>query len=159
MPISPSHNLKSAKDRKPKRTRFSNLTIDEYAITEDVVAKVYVDICNCVSKSDTLEKITSGIYGNKPCTKRNAYYYYNAALARLQEDRDHEQEDLKNIFYARYETLLADAIEVGDRSTAKGILDSMYKFFVGEPKNQTNVQINGKDDGKIEINFGFPSDS
>ena len=52
---------------------------DEYAAVEDTVAKVYVDICNCVSKSDILEKIMNGLYGNRPCKKRHSYEYYNAA--------------------------------------------------------------------------------
>lgn len=155
MALAKSHGLKVAKERKAKPSKYT-LKNDEYAAVEDTVAKVYVDICNCVSKSDILEKIMNGLYGNRPCKKRHSYEYYNAALSRLQEDRDNEQEDLKNIFYARYESLLADAVESGDRATAKGILDSMVKFFLGLDK-QNNVQITttANDENKVEIKFGY----
>lgn len=156
MPIAKSHSLPAAKERKPKHSKYT-IKVDEYAATEDVVAKIYVDICNCVSKSDVLEKITNGLYGNRPCKKRNAYDYYNAALSRLQEDRDEQQENLKNIFYARYESLLADAIEVGDRNTAKGILDSMAKFFLNLDKQNTCVITTDKENN-VEIKFGFDSE-
>lgn len=156
MGLAKSHSLANAKDRKPKPSKIGT-KIDEYAAVENTVAQVYCDICNSVSKSDILEKIVNGDYGNKPCIKRHAYQYYNAALSRLQEDMDNKQEDLKNVFFARYESLLADAIEANDRSTAKGILDSMVKFFLKLDTPSTAVQVNAGDN-KVEIKFGYDTE-
>ena len=155
MALSKSHSLSSAKQRKPKPSKFKTDN-EKYAAVEGTIAKVYVDICNSVSKSDILEKIVNGMYDNKPCIKRHAYEYYNAALSRLQEDADEKQENLKNIFYARYETLLADAIAASDRNAARSILDSMVKLMgLDKQSPSTAIQINSDKDNGVVINFGL----
>ena len=154
MSLSPTHSLPSKKDRKAKPNRKGDVNIDAYEKTEDVINQIYVDITNAVSRSDCMEKLMLGMYGNKPISRRQATFYFDAALKRFEVDTDIKAEELKNVFYTRYESLLADAIESGDRNCAKGILDSMAKIFLGADKPQTAIQVNSSND-KVEIKFGF----
>ena len=97
------------------------------------------------------------MYENKPIKQRQSEYYYKAALDRLRTDRETEIEKLKDVLYTRYESLFADSITVGDRSTAKSILDSIAKIFVGTDQKNTNIQVNANKAG-IKISFGFAND-
>lgn len=156
--LAKTHGNTSKKLRKAKRTpandgRMPTLT-DAYNAADDLVSLVYVDICNGVSRSDVLQKLQLGQYGNKPYKARQSAYYYNAALDRFAVDTDVEMEKLRDMFYARYETILAECMEKGDVFNARATLDSMAKIFLGIRDNQTNIQVNGKDGG-ISINFGF----
>ena len=63
------------------------------------------------------------------------------------------------MFYGRYESLLADAIEKGDIYNARCILDSMSRIFGVERKTpDTAIQINSDKENGITINFGFQKD-
>lgn len=157
MSLAKSHSNARKKDRKALPNRKGDVNIDAYDRTERVCDAIYVDITNGVSRSDCIQKLMEGMYDNNPVKRRQAAFYYDAALERFTVDTDIEQEKLKNIFYTRYESLLADAIEAGDRNAARAILDSMAKLFLDVEKKNTNIQINSND--KIEISFGFPSDS
>lgn len=159
--LSPSHSLRSKKDRKAKKTPASmgmpTLT-DKYNKADDLVSLVYVDIANGVSRSDCLEKLKQGTYGNKPYKARQAALYYNAALDRFAVDTDIEAERLRNLFYGRYEALLEECIKKGDMYNARGILDSMSRIFGVEKKTpDTAIQINSDKENGVTINFGFES--
>lgn len=155
--LAKSHSEASKKDRKAKKTPASmgmpTLT-DAYNKADDLVSLVYVDIANGVSRSDCLQKLQLGEYGNKPYKKRQSAEYYNAALDRFAVDCDVEAEKLRNLFYGRYESILEECIRKGDMYNARGVLDSMAKIFLGVRDNQTNIQLNNNSDG-ITINFGF----
>jgi hypothetical protein len=159
--LSKSHGKTDAKQRKAKKapmckTGLAPTLTDKYNGADETVSLIYVDIANGVSRSDCLQKIQEGMYDNKPVKARQAAYYYNAALDRFAEDRNIESEKLRDMFFGRYESLLADAIKKGDLYNARGILDSMARIFGVEKKDapQTAIQINNNKEG-ITVNFGF----
>lgn len=160
MSLSPTHSRASKKNRKmlmdegrPIQNRL--LQEEKYSKSDELVELVYVDIANGASRSDCIQKLKEGTYGNKPYSPRQSQYYYNAALDRFAVDTDIEAEKLRNVFYGRYESLLNDAIEKGDIYNARGILDSMSRIFGVEKKMPQNaIQIQGGDE-KIVINFGL----
>ena len=162
--LAKTHGEKSKKDRKAKKTpandgRMPTLTGD-YNKADDLVSLVYVDICNGVSRSDVIQKLQLGEYGNKPIKARQSAYYYNAALDRFAVDTDIEAEKLRDMFYARYETILAECMKRNDVFNARATLDSMAKIFLGvRDGNQTNIQVNSDKDGGITINFGFDNNN
>ena len=163
--LSKSHSLPSKKDRKAKKNPVLSdggvpTLTKKYGVADDLVGLVYVDIANGVSRSDCIEKITKGLYDGmeRPLAARTAANYYNAALDRFAVDCDIEAEKLRKMFYGRYESLLADAIEKGDIYNARNILDSMSRIFGIERKDpQTQVNIQNNADG-IKISFGFNND-
>lgn len=156
--LAASHSKRSKLDRKAKRTPASKgmpTLTEKYNKADDLISLVYVDIANGVSRSDCLEKLKKGLYGNKPYGARHCADYYNAALDRFAVDTDVEAERLRNVFYGRYEALLEEAVKKGDIYNARGILDSMSRIFGVEKKiPDTAIQINNNKDG-ISINFGF----
>lgn len=159
--LAKSHGEKSKKMRKAKKTPTTKgmpTLTEDYNKADDLVSLVYVDICNGVSRSDVLQKLQLGEYGNKPYKQRQSAYYYNAALDRFAVDTDIEMEKLKDVFYSRYETILAECMKRNDLFNARATLDSMAKIFLGIRDNQTNIQVNSKDGG-ITINFGFQNNN
>lgn len=159
--LSKSHGKADAKQRKAKKapickTGLAPTLTEKYNTLDETVSLIYVDIANGVSRSDCLQKIQEGMYDNKPVKARQAAYYYNAALDRFAEDRNIESEKLRDMFFGRYESLLADAVKKGDLYNARGILDSMARIFGVEKKDapQTAIQINNNKEG-ITVNFGF----
>lgn len=159
--LAKTHGEKSKKVRKAKKTPASKgcpTLTEDYNKADDLVSLVYVDICNGVSRSDVIQKLQLGEYGNKPYKQRQSAYYYNAALDRFAVDTDIEAEKLRDMFYARYETILAECMKRNDVFNARATLDSMAKIFLGVRDNQTNIQVNSKDGG-ITINFGFDNNT
>lgn len=158
MSLAKSHSSPKKRDRKAKPNLYGDCKIDAYDKAERVLDLVYADITNAVSRSDCLQKLMEGLYENDPLSRRQAVYYYDAALKRFEVDTDIETDKLKKIFYERYESLLAEAIEYGDRMGAKSILDSMSKLFLGMDKPTTAIQVNNEKDGGVVINFGYNKD-
>ena len=161
--LAKTHGEKSKKERKAKKTPASKgcpTLTEDYNKADDLVSLVYVDICNGVSRSDVIQKLQLGEYGNKPYKARQSAYYYNAALDRFAVDTDIEMEKLKDVFYSRYETILAECMKRNDLFNARATLDSMAKIFLGiRDGNQTNIQVNSDKDGGITINFGFDNNT
>lgn len=160
--LAKTHGEKSKKVRKAKKTPAKNgmpTLTEDYNKADDLVSLVYVDICNGVSRSDVIQKLQLGEYGNRPYKQRQSAYYYNAALDRFAVDTDIEAEKLRDMFYARYETILAECMKRNDMFNARATLDSMAKIFLGVRDNQTNIQINSDKDGGITINFGFQNNN
>ena len=161
--LAKTHGEKSKKARKAKKTPASKgcpTLTEDYNKADDLVSLVYVDICNGVSRSDVIQKLQLGEYGNKPYKARQSAYYYNAALDRFAVDTDIEAEKLRDMFYARYETILAECMKRNDVFNARATLDSMAKIFLGiRDGNQTNIQVNSDKDGGITINFGFDNNT
>lgn len=157
--LAKTHSNSDAKKRKAKRSPANKgvpTLTEKYNKADETVSLVYVDIANGMSRSDCLQKIQEGMYGNRPVQARQSAYIYNAALDRFAEDRNIEAEKLRDMFFGRYESLLADAIKRGDLYNARGILDSMSRIFGVERKDtpQTAIQINNNKEG-ITVNFGF----
>lgn len=157
MPLAKSHSLPKKKDRKPKPYKASKgITVKykEYYEAEEILDQLYCDICNGVSRSDCMQKLTSGVYG-KEIKPRNATDYYNAALNRLQYNADIEAKQLRDLLYNRYETVLEECMKRNDVFNARATLDSISKIFLGVKDNQTNIQVNSGEGGDITVNFGF----
>lgn len=159
--LAPTHTERSKRGRKAKRTpandgRMPTLT-EKYDKADALTSLVYCDIANGVSRSDIIQKITNGLYEGmeRPLKPRQAAYYYNAGLDRFAVDCDVEAEKLRNMFYGRYETILAECMKNGDVFNARATLDSMSKIFLGMDKQQTNIQINNNKEGNIVVRFGF----
>ena len=161
--LAKTHGEKSKKVRKAKKTPASKgcpTLTEDYNKADDLVSLVYVDICNGVSRSDVIQKLQLGEYGNRPYKQRQSAYYYNAALDRFAVDTDIEAEKLRDMFYARYETIFAECMKRNDMFNARATLDSMAKIFLGvRDGNQTNIQINSDKEGGITINFGFQNNN
>lgn len=160
--LSPSHSLRSKKDRKAKRNppiKGGVPTLTEaYNKADALVELVYCDIANGVSRSVIIDKIAKGVYDcmERPLAKRTAHEYYNAALDRFAVDTDIEAEKLRKMFYGRYEALLEECIKKGDMYNARGILDSMSRIFGVERKTpDTAIMINSDKEGGVTVNFGF----
>ena len=160
--LAKSHGDASKRKRVAKRIPTAKgkvpIKTDSYNKADDTVTAVYCDIANGVSRSDCLQKIQEGLYGNKPVKARQSAYIYNAALDRFAVDCDVEAERLRNVFYTRYETLFNDAVARHDLYNARGILDSMSRIFGVErktPDTQVNIQNNSEN---IKISFGFAKD-
>ena len=158
--LAASHRNPSKTKRKAKKSPASmgmpTLT-DAYNKADDLVELVYVDIANGVSRSNILDKLQKGLYGNRPYKARQAAVYYDTALGRFAVDCDVEDKKLRDMFYGRYEAILEQCIKNGDMYNARATLDSMAKIFGIERKDpQTAIQINNSTDG-VTINFGFES--
>ena len=135
--LTKSHSKASKKDRKASKTPASRgmpTLTEKYAKSDETVDAVYADIANGASRSDCLQKIQLGMYGNKPVKARQSAYIYNAALDRF------------------------DAVAKNDFYNARGILDSMARIFGVEKKGpDTAIQINNSKDG-MTVNFMFPNE-
>lgn len=154
--ISTSHSSPTLSDRQAKQNPFG-ASVEAYNKTDEIISLVVCDIANGVSRSDCVQKLQLGMYNNNPLKKRQSEYYYKAAMDRIRADRETEVEKLKDMLYTRYESLFADSVEAGDRSTAKSILDSIAKIFIGTDQKNTNIQVNANKEG-IKISFGFAND-
>lgn len=161
--LSEDHLLPSKVKRYKRASKFvERAHAALFNAADDIIDEVYVDICNGVSRSDIVQKLTRAVYESqkgKPKTPRTADEYYKTALDRMHFNTDIEHQRLKDVFYNRYESLLEEAIKKGDIFNAKGILDSMAKIFLGTDKNNTNIQINSDKENGITVNFGFSSEN
>ena len=155
--ISESHSSPVLADRKAKPNVYGSKS-EMYNKTDEIITLIVCDIANGLSRSDCLQKLQLGMYENKPLKKRQSEYYYKAASDRIRADREPEVEKLKDVLFTRYEALFADSVTAGDRATAKSILDSIAKIFVGADQKNTNIQVNATKEG-ITVNFGFPDKS
>lgn len=157
--LAKSHSSKSKKDRKAKKTPANNgmpTLTEKYNSADDTVTAVYVDIANGMSRSDCLEKIQQGLYGNKPVKARQSAYIYNAALDRFAVDCDVEAERLRNVFYGRYESIFQQCIDNNDMYNARATLTDMARIFGIEKKTpDTAIMINSDKEGGVTVNFGF----
>lgn len=158
--LAKSHSSKKMKDRKAKKTPANNGAMptltEKYNSADETVTAVYVDIANGMSRSDCLEKIQQGLYGNKPVKARQSAYIYNAALDRFAVDCDVEAERLRNVFYGRYESIFQQCIDNNDMYNARATLTDMARIFGIEKKTpDTAIMINSDKEGGVTVNFGF----
>lgn len=157
--LASTHSKRSKKDRKAKKTPASKgmpTLTEKYNTADETVTAVYVDIANGMSRSDCLEKIQQGLYGNKPVKARQSAYIYNAALDRFAVDCDVEAERLRNVFYGRYESIFQQCIDNNDMYNARATLTDMARIFGVERKTpDTAIMINSDKEGGVTVNFGF----
>lgn len=128
-------------------------------ITNNIIASLYTDIVEGASRLYMLRKWLSGAYGNKMTTveadEQAFAEAYNEAVKYLRLNLDSLEEDERSKLYSRYLAVYKSAIDNGDLKNARGTLDSMAKLtnLSGNDKSVTVKQ--GKEDGVIEIKFGF----
>lgn len=164
--LSSKHLARNPEDRRPRvavsnQGKFQLRKEKEFKRVEGIINQIYVDICNGVSKSDIYDKVINGVYegikfrkDKSELSRETAMLYYKYAMERVGVDREKDEDALRDMLFARYETLLKDAIEKGDNFNARGVLDSMAKIFL--PKQpDTAIQINSDKENGVTINFGF----
>lgn len=134
----------------------------EFERVENILDAVTCDVANGLGKSDILQKLERGQYpyqNEKGLSSTTAHAYYNCVMQRLKVDRTKDVEQARDVIFTRYETLLAEAIENGNRLEAKAILDSMAKFMGLDKQPQTAIQVNSTEKEGITINFGFSKEN
>lgn len=119
---------------------------------DNLVTAAYRDICSGTSLSCVREKVKSGEYGMEGLSRDNADRVVRLAFKRMQADTDLECEELRSVFFGRYETLYRMCLDAKDRSTALRCLDSMVKLTGVAAPEKHQLSIN---DGVV-INFGLP---
>lgn len=128
--------------------------IDRKLAYESLVTSAYRDICSGLSLTCVRQKIKEGEYGMSGVSATNADRVVRLAFKRMQADTDLECEELRSIFFGRYETLYRLCLEARDRQTALRCIDSMVKLTgVAKPEKQ---QIEVKAGEGVVINFGLP---
>lgn len=155
--LSDDHLLPSKLQRyKRGHTFLERAHAAHFNYADDILDHVFADLCNGVSKSDIVQKLTKGLYECqvKKMSYRQAQEYHKMAMNRMHYNTDLELAELKDLFYNRYEALLEAAVKKNDIYNAKGVLDSMAKIFLGVDSKQNNIQINNNKEG-ITIHFGF----
>lgn len=126
--------------------------IDRKLTYENLVTSAYRDICSGLSLTCVRQKIKEGEYGVTGVSATNADRVVRLAFKRMQADTDLECEELRSVFFGRYETLYRMCLEAKDRFTALKCLDSMVKLTGVAAPEKHQVSIN---DGVV-INFGLP---
>lgn len=160
MPIINSHT-------RPKAERYSKSFYDgivvkskDYEYVEDLLNQITADIVNGIQQSDIVAKLQQQLYDGQrqKYTKATAGMYYRTAMHRIKADREEDLEDLKSKLYSQYYQLYAEAMQAGNTLTAKQVLDSIAKIFIGD-KPSTAIQINSDKENGITINFGFDDEN
>lgn len=152
-----SHSLPTFKERK-KAIKSKTATMHKkWLQTDEIISAVYIDLCNGLTKSDVMEKLTKGLYESqeKPLGARTAYDYIGCAYQRMQYDFEAKAEELRADLYSKMMAVYQDCVQKGDRYNALQALDKIMKLTgVALDKPQNNIQLNANKDG-ITINFGF----
>ena len=137
--------------------KYTEKNKKKFERVEDILDEMTCSVANGMSRSDIIQKLERGGYAGqngKGLSTNTAIKYYNCVLSRLKIDRSRDVEEARDVLWSRYESLLYEAIDNGNRMEAKSILDSMAKFM-GLDKPTTAIQINNTDKDGITINFGF----
>ena len=144
--------------------KMSTQNKKEFDRIEGLLDEICVMTVNGLPQSEIILMLTDKTQNHfnnqtKPVSVATAKEYLKAVESRLALDRRRDIDAVKDSLYAQYLNLYRECLEMGNHMTAKSVLDSLMKLYgLDKPTNQTNVQINGNDDGKIEINFGIKKD-
>ena len=114
---------------------------------------IYKDILNGYNYTKVVEKLKRNGYGTSIDTsnyKLSTYKnYYWDALKMLKVDQS-EIDELRTLFYQRYENLYNEAMENNDRLTALNTLNSMNKMM-----GLTTEKVDVTTKSVVDIKFGF----
>jgi len=155
-----SHSLPTFEQRKNAVKGKDARNKHRWLQTDEVISAVYVDLCNGMTKSDVMEKLTKGLYESqrKPVSVRAAYEYIGCAYQRMQYDFEAKAEELRADLYSKMMAVYQDCVQKGDRYNALQALDKIMKLTgCAVEKQQNNIQLNATSSG-VTINFGFSSD-
>jgi len=158
-----SHSLPSWDERKKAAKNGMRPYIRQRWLRVDhVIDQIYCDLCKGVARSEVLLKLQKGEYDGmlRPIKERTACEYLAAAMDRLHYELEADMKDLRADLYGKLLAVYNDAMQAGDRYSAIGALGTMIKL-VGAQRDtpQTAIQINGSDDGKVVVNFGFAGEN
>lgn len=158
--FSESHSLPTfAERKKAMKTEKQNrnpIASERWLRVDEVIDQIYCDMVNGHSNSEIVLKLANMQYDGqkKAVGYRTALDYINAAKSRLKYDFESDMKDLRADVYGKLLAIYADAVENDDRYNALGALDKILRLG-GIDKPQTAIQINGSNDGKVVVNFGF----
>ena len=164
--MSKSHSEPDPRDRVPNNNgqnfQIRKRNNRNYEKTERLIDQIHCDLINGVLKSDVLTKLRQCMYQGqetqkKPFSDTYNYQLIRAAFDRFQDDRVRNEEELLNMFYARYEALYNDALQNGDRMNARLTLSDMGKMLGIGGDKKPNIQISGGNKN-ITISFGFSNE-
>ena len=154
-----SHSLPTFKERRAAKKSGTNYS--RWLRADKIVDEVYVDLCNGLTKSDVIQKMSEGLYENqngKGIKVRTAIDYLNAAQQRMAYDFESQAEEMRADLYTKLLSVYADAVQKNDRYNAIQAVQTIMKLTgVALDKPQNNIQVNANKEG-IQISFGFKKD-
>ena len=156
------HSLPTYEQRKAAKAKKSGGKMAlSWIRADEMVGEIYVDLCNGLTKSEIIEKVTNGLYENqtKPLSVRSAGDYLDAAYRRMHYDFESKAEDMRADLYSKLMTLYHYAIMANDRSNAIQVIDRIMKLTgcAIEKGQQNNIQVNAASSG-VTVNFMFPNE-
>lgn len=154
-----SHSLPTFKERRAAKKGGTNF--ERWLKADKIVDEIYVDLCNGLTKSDVVQKMSEGLYENqngKGIKERTAIDYLNAAQQRMAYDFESQAEEMRADLYTKLLSVYADAVQKNDRYNAIQAVQTIMKLTgVALDKPQNNIQVNANKEG-IQISFGFKKD-
>ena len=154
-----SHSLPTFKERRAAKKGGTNF--EKWLKADKIVDEIYVDLCNGLTKSDVIQKMSEGLYENqngKGIKERTAIDYLNAAQQRMAYDFESQAEEMRADLYTKLLSVYADAVQKNDRYNAIQAVQTIMKLTgVALDKPQNNIQVNANKEG-IQISFGFKKD-
>lgn len=154
-----SHSLPTFKERRAAKKGGTNF--EKWLKADKIVDEIYVDLCNGLTKSDVIQKMSEGLYDNqngKGIKERTAIDYLNAAQQRMAYDFESQAEEMRADLYTKLLSVYADAVQKNDRYNAIQAVQTIMKLTgVALDKPQNNIQVNANKEG-IQISFGFKKD-
>lgn len=126
--------------------------VAQFEKKDRVIDEVYYMIAKAVPKKEVYDYIKQTM-NYSPTNSLGVRDIYKMAMKRFADNTDLKHEEMRNIFYTRYEMLLHECLKKGDLFNARCTMDSMCRIF-GIEKGPT-IEIK-KD--KIKISFGFNSE-
>lgn len=154
-----SHSLPTFKERRAAKKGGTNF--ERWLKADKIVDEIYVDLCNGLTKSDVVQKMSEGLYENqngKGIKERTAIDYLNAAQQRMAYDFESQAEEMRADLYTKLLSVYADAVQKNDRYNAIQAVQTIMKLTgCALDKPQNNIQVNANKEG-IQISFGFKKD-
>lgn len=159
--FSKEHSLPTFEQRFASRKCRDPRLVQRWLTADHVVDQCYCDIVNGLAHSEVINKLKEGLYDGqtKGISYRTAKDYLDAAMTRLHYDFESQMEDIRADLYVKLLSVYNDAMKNNDRFNANNALANLMKLTgASMDKPQTAIQINGSEDGKVIVNFGFNKD-
>ena len=159
--FSKEHSLPTFQERFASRKCKDPRLVQRWLTADHVVDQCYCDIVNGLAHSEVINKLKEGLYDGqtKGISYRTAKDYLDAAITRLHYDFESQMGDIRADLYAKLLSVYNDAMKNNDRFNANNALANLMKLTgASMDKPQTAIQINGSEDGKVIVNFGFNKD-
>lgn len=159
--FSKEHSLPTFEQRFASRKCKDPRLVQRWLTADHVVDQCYCDIVNGLAHSEVINKLKEGLYDGqtKGISYRTAKDYLDAAITRLHYDFESQMEDIRADLYVKLLSVYNDAMKNNDRFNANNALANLMKLTgASMDKPQTAIQINGSEDGKVIVNFGFNKD-